>query len=294
VFAPGVVVPTTSQNVWCPVEGSRTIRSIWPEGMAVKKGFPVCLLDSSDFEARLASLDPVRDSAEAGRLRTQIERCQVFAPKDGVIVHGNDPDRPERRDIEKDAVVRERQLLFRVIDLDGPMAIEARVQESVADHVRPGLRARIRLDALVVLTGRVESIAPRPDPRRPSQDDAPVYTTRLSIDERPPWIRPGLSGRVEILLDQLEDALSVPREATIRYGGKDHVAVKRPDGGVDWREVVLGGRNDRVVEVRKGLRGGETVARNPYFVMSPEERREKLGIPAAKDSGQAAAPEKAP
>ena len=46
----------------------------------------------------------------------------------------------------------------------------------------------------------------------------------------------------------------------LRSGGKDQVAVKKPDGGFEWREVVLGDTDGTVVEIKQGLKSGEQVA----------------------------------
>ena len=59
------------------------------------------------------------------------------------------------------------------------------------------------------------------------------------------------------------------------------VAVKKPDGGFEWRDVVLGastlgdGTRD-YVEVKEGLKSGESVILNPIGLLSEEERLAKF------------------
>ena len=65
---------------------------------------------------------------------------------------------------------------------------------------------------------------------------------------------------MEFLVSDLDKVISVPVESIVRYNERDHVAVKKAEGGWDWREVTLGVSNDRVVEVKKGLKSGEQVA----------------------------------
>ena len=99
-----------------------------------------------------------------------------------------------------------------------------------------------------------------------------------------------MTAQVEILVTELDDVLSVPVQAVLRYDGKDHVAVKKPDGGFEWRDVDLGISNDKLVEVKHGIQSGEIVAFNPLSLMSDEEKRaKKIGgaDPARHPAGNA-------
>ena len=103
-----------------------------------------------------------------------------------------------------------------------------------------------------------------------------------------------MTAQVEILVTELDNVLSVPIAAVLLYDDKDHVAVKKPDGGFDWREVTLGLGNDDAVEVKQGLKSGERVALDPVALMSEEEKREKkIGEPTKPAAAPDAAPPKA-
>ena len=71
--------------------------------------------------------------------------------------------------------------------------------------------------------------------------------------------------------------LSVPVQAIVNFDGKYHVAVKKPGGGFEWREVVLGHADEKVVEVKQGLKSGDVVIFEPLALMSEEEKRQKFG-----------------
>ena len=75
--------------------------------------------------------------------------------------------------------------------------------------------------------------------------------------------------------------LAVPVAAILQFDGKDHVAVKKPGGGFEWREVTLGETDGKSVEIKQGLRAGESVILDPVGLMSEAERRAKLGTPTA-------------
>ena len=236
----------------------------------------------ADELAKEQTLELEKD--KEAKLDRQIKSCKLYAPGDGVVVYANDPsrfglNRPPQ--IAVGATVRERQLIFRVPDPSGPMWVNTKVHEAKVDRIKPGLRARIEVDAFadLALAGTAESINPFPDPRSLFNEDFRIHTAHVTIDKGPSGLRPGMTAQVEILVNELDNVLSVPIVALVRYDGKDHVAVKKPDGGFDWREVTLGVSNDTLVEVRQGIQSGEVVALKPLALLSEQEKRKIFGGP---------------
>jgi multidrug efflux pump subunit AcrA (membrane-fusion protein) len=76
--------------------------------------------------------------------------------------------------------------------------------------------------------------------------------------------------RVEILVADRDNALSVPVKAVIHYDDKDHVAVKKPDDGFEWREVTVSDSNGTELEIKQGLNSGEQVSLDPTSLLSEE------------------------
>ena len=219
------------------------------------------------------------EKVKAKKLERQIERCSLRAPGDGVLVYANDPARGQPL-IEEGATVRERQRICRVIDLSDPMRLNVKVHESLVDQVLPGMTAQIRVDALPgrALTGSVLTVRPRPDPNnRP--DGLKLYTTFVAIDQGKVGLRPGMSAQVEILIKALDNVLSVPDAAVVRFDDKDHVAIPKPEGQVEWREVTLGLSNGESVEVKAGLNPGDLVILDPVDRMPQEIRRKTVPQP---------------
>ncbi|SIN75870.1 RND family efflux transporter, MFP subunit [Singulisphaera sp. GP187] len=191
-------------------------------------------------------------------LEAQIDFCKLYAPTDGLLVHANLPG-----GIEQGTSIMGRQNFVRVDDLDQPFRLHAKAKEAYVHQLRPGLRVRIKVDAFPdqVMTGLIESVAPRPAPRTAGQQsDTKVYDTIVIIENRPRGLRPGMTALAEIFVLDLDDVLSVPLQAVRRDEENDYVAVKKPDGDVDWREVTLGESDGWVVEIKRGLKSGERVA----------------------------------
>ena len=225
------------------------------------------------------------------KLERQIARSVLVAPSDGAVVYANDPGRiggNNRVQIEEGATVRERQLIFSVVALDGPMVVNAKVKEANIDRVRPGQRVRIKVDAFSneTLTGAVVRVSPLPDANTFFEKSTKVYATRVRIETGLRGLRPGMTAEVEIPIVELDDVLSVPCKAVLHFDDKDRVAVKGPGGGFEWRDVTAGETDGTSVEIKQGLRGGESVILDPAALMSEAEKRAKFGVPASPPPGR--------
>jgi HlyD family secretion protein len=213
------------------------------------------------------------------KLGKEIKKCVLVSPGNGTIVYGDGFDRKENlHRIEVGATVRDRQPIFKVVDFDGPMRVVAKINESRVERVTQGMHARISVNAFPgkTLTGVVEGVAPKPDPQRSFEHTSKVYTALIRIENRFPELRSGMTADVEIPIVELDGVLTVPILAVLHFDDKDHVAVKRPGGGFEWRDVILGEANDTSVVIKQGLRRGESIILAPLDLISEVERRENF------------------
>jgi RND family efflux transporter MFP subunit len=223
------------------------------------------------------------------KLNTQISKCVLKAPNDGLVVYANEQQMmrggSNQPMIEEGAQVRERQKIFSLPDINH-MRVNTKVHESMVDRVKQGQRGRIRVDAFPAeqLGGAVRSVQPLPDPTNFFSSDIKVYTTLVDIDTTMSGLRPGMTAQVEILIEQLDDVLAVPIQAILEFKGKDHVYVITPDGPVR-REVKVGTSNERLVQIVEGLKDGEEVAMNPGALLTDQERRDAFAV-ASKGTGK--------
>src|SRR6185312_15590436 len=88
-----------------------------------------------------------------------------------------------------------------------------------------------------------------------------------------------MTAQVEILVTELDNVLSVPIAAVVHFDDKDQVAVKTPEGEIEWRKVTLGLNNGAMVEVKNGLRPGDLVVLDPAAHMSEAKKRKAIFYP---------------
>ena len=201
-------------------------------------------------------------------LNEQLEKCTIRAKKPGLVVYGGAGDdmvyygNEER--IREGATVRERQAIITIPDMTR-MSVKVKVHESYIKKVKKGQKARITVDAFPdkILTGEVTKVGVLPDSQnRWMNPDLKVYLTTVTVDGTQDWVKPGMSTKVEILVNKLEDCLYVPVQA-VSPDGEKQVCYVAGSLKPDRREVHLGEFNDEFIEIKDGLSEGDRVLLSP-------------------------------
>jgi len=219
----------------------------------------------ADLKARESEFN--RQKTKLDKLNDQINKCRIKAPVDAMVVyattatgerHGNQQPLAEGQE------VRERQELI-YLPTAAAMRAEIKVQESALRKVSLGLPVRVTVDALPgrVFYGAVSKIGVLPDAQSQwLNPDLTVYSTAIDLQGDMKDLRPGMSCRAEVIVDQYDDALFVPVQAVTRVSGKPTVYVKT---GSDFepRTIEVGLDNNRVIRVASGLKEGEVVSLTP-------------------------------
>jgi hypothetical protein len=175
--------------------------------------------------------------------------------------------------------VRENQHLIDLPDLS-TMAASVQVPEARIHQVRLGLKATASIEAQmeVMFRGTVSKIALLPDyVNRWLNPDLKTYLTEITIDEDQDiaFLRPGMTAKVEILVDQLTEAVFVPVQSITTIDGAPVCYILK-EGQFVPRSVELGESNDSFVVVRAGLDEGDLVQLNaPRPQGMPPERKDK-------------------
>jgi len=241
-------------------------------------------LDRTQARARsmLAQAEARRLSAEArydlqaermDKAERQIAACMIKAPAPGLVVYASSSEifmrrgggGGTRRTIAEGETVYERQKIITLPDT-AEMIAEIAVHEAEVDKVRPGQRAVITLDPFPdeEFKGQVLKVAQLPDASRGFLNpDLKVYTTQVLIEGTYDYLKPGMSAKVEILVQQLKDVVIVPVTVVANRQGKKVCFVVTPGGSSQERVIKTGAFDDTFVEIVEGLEDGEKVLLNP-------------------------------
>ncbi|MFO8015062.1 MAG: efflux RND transporter periplasmic adaptor subunit [Phycisphaerae bacterium] len=200
------------------------------------------------------------------KLEKQLAACTIRATAPGMVIYGTSTNYYARmRDpIEIGDGVHKGQKIITIPDTAEMDAI-VRVHESWVERIKPGLPVRVVADPFPdrVFTGQVIRVAPLPDPQsRYMRTGLKVYTTQVALEGEQRILRPGMSAKVEIIIDQLTNVLCVPLQAVAtRWGGKVCYVVSRK--GLEARPVETGQFNASFIEIKDGLAEGEFISLVP-------------------------------
>ncbi|MGE3315109.1 MAG: HlyD family efflux transporter periplasmic adaptor subunit [Planctomycetaceae bacterium] len=247
------------------------------------------VLEKFTREKTLKQLESTRDAAEArkrseqaafelekgrlDRLQRQLEYCVIKAPQSGMVIYANEQGRGRSNQtaptIEEGAIVREQQTLIRLPNLSR-MQVKVTVHETKVDQIRPGMPARIKIQDRE-FTGKVVSIANQPEPGGWMSSNVKEYATNVAIDGETNDLKPGMTAEVEILVADQKDVLMTPVSAVVEQRGKFYAWVRNGKTN-ERRPLLLGKTNDKVIEVRDGLKQGDQVLLNPRAVVAEAQQ----------------------
>ncbi len=196
-------------------------------------------------------------SAKLELAKQQLARCEVKADVPGIVVYKEVFFGSERRRPQVGDQVWANQPLLILPDIS-KMVVDTKVRETDIHKVERNQEVSVRVDAYpdLRLSGEVTlvgTLAREEKERR----GAKFFGVKVLVNESEPRLRPGMTARVEIEVEERASAVYVPLEAVFERGGRHLVfpAARRPRP----REVALGPSNADFVVVEKGLTAGERV-----------------------------------
>ncbi|MCW5982308.1 MAG: HlyD family efflux transporter periplasmic adaptor subunit [Bryobacteraceae bacterium] len=186
-------------------------------------------LHEASGKAKIASLTRARDHAqsEVDLVKHRLEEMEVKAPITGIIVYL--PNYAQGWMNAKPFKVGDQawpgMALAEVPDLD-TLEMEGKIEEIDRARAAPGNDARVRVDSLPELTipAALEQISPL---TQLSFEWPPVATFRgyARLKQTDPRLRPGMNGSMDIVVERLPDAISIPAKALFTRRGQPVVYI---------------------------------------------------------------------
>jgi len=210
------------------------------------------------------------------KLHEQIEACTIRAPAPGQVVYWSSTQRWVRVRIEQGAEIPEGYRIITIPDVS-KMKIEINVHETWIGKIQLGQEAKITVEAFPdkPFTGKVTKKAPLAAQRGSWDPDVKVYTTDVTFEGTHDFLKTGMTGKVEVLVDEMQDVLYVPIQSVVTEADETKVCYVMASRHAEKREVETGWFNDDFVEIRAGLTEGEKVLLNPVRWTEPEPAKEE-------------------
>ena len=184
-----------------------------------------------------------------------MNRCEILATVSGLVIYKEVFFGSEKRRVQVGDQVWPNQPLIMLPDLS-QMTVETQVRETDIYKVEKNQQVLISVEAYPELTleGEVSfigTLAQEDQARRGGK----YFTVSILVKKSDPRLRPGMSARVELLVERLEKAHYVPLEAVFVRGGRHYVYVMR-GRSPEVQEVLVGPQQRESHRDRDQARGG--------------------------------------
>lgn len=213
----------------------------------------------TDVEEKQKSLDDLKE--RSAKLQQQLDACTMRAPEDGLVLYSTSVDRGRRELIQEGMQVHQNEWLIRLPDTRKMKAV-LKVSESQKQRLDDSKEYRAAVSILGVpqpIGASLTKIAVLPDgSQRWWNPDLKEFPVELTLDSTPPGVKPGVRVDAEILVERLDDVLTVPLAAIYSVAGESYVFL-RDQQDVRPQKVTIGKSNETHAVVNSGLAPGNAV-----------------------------------
>lgn len=220
-------------------------------------------LNLASSASKIASLKAARDkvNAEVELTNYRISQMEVRSPGDGIVsfLMNYSQGWMNAKPFKVGDNVWPGSVIAEIPDIR-TLELKAKVEEIERGRIAVGQEVRIIMDPFPEkpFPGKLASISPLTEKsfeEWPPMRSFRAFGAMTGVDAR---LRPGMNGRLDIVIGRLRDAISVPARAVFSRGGRPVVLVAAANGLKPVKVEVLA-RNPDEVAVR-GIDAGAQVA----------------------------------
>lgn len=196
------------------------------------------------LEKQLVLLGLPESAVKKTRADKTIATFSIFAPISGAV---------EERNVVLGETVEPNKVIFKIVD-PSTVFIEGSAFDEALPQLRIGQTVRIRLGSYPkeIFTGKIARFSPSIDPQKR------VLRLWAEVPNRAGKLKPNLFAEMDVVVGGGQEVLAIPMEALITAEGQSFVFVEEK-GSFRRADVILGARDDRFAEVKKGLLPGDHV-----------------------------------
>lgn len=201
----------------------------------------------SRYLAALAQVDLARaqltqNSARLEELRINLQNTSVVSPVDGFV---------GKRTVDPGAMVNTNTAIASVVDISR-LRLVANIVEKDLRMVGVGDEATVEVDAYPgeKFSGKIARVSPVLDP------STRTAAMEVEIPNGDGKLRPGMYARINLTVEEHDNALVIPKTAVIDYSSQRGVWVPNDNDRAMFVPLKLGIENAEAVEVLDGLKEG--------------------------------------
>lgn len=222
-----------------------------------------------EVAAHLISLHQANLQKEQARLQglqekyqnalKELEKTSIYAPIPGLVIYNEIPATGKTRKIQVGDAVWSHQGLISLPDISR-MLVDTQVREVDIHKVELQQAVLIQVDAYPDMRyhGYVHLIGSLAKADRNLPSGTKYFQVQVLLKESDERLRPGMTARVQILVERFDDVLYVPLEGVFEHQDH-HVCYVAQGKEPQKRRVEVGKFNDDFILIKEGLQEGEQI-----------------------------------
>ncbi len=230
--------------------------------------------ENSDEKTNQIDIDRTRSHTfwyhrQYDQITESISKYTLYAPADGIVVYQKTWSGQNLEPIKEGDTIWPGNGIAFIPDLR-EIQVMTQVAETDVSKIKVGMPVRMKMDSIsdLVLTGKIAEIGNLAMERERSAGSGNVSTEESSgirvfevlvdVVGVDPRLRPGMTCKVEMILESFPSVIYVPLKAVHIEGNSKYIFVKKA-GKQERRIVTLGKQNEKDVIIAKGLESGEEI-----------------------------------
>ncbi len=197
-------------------------------------------------------------------LEEQLTSCIIKAKLPGLVAYGGADDNYYTSrfydGISSGATLKNGQPIITIPDMS-KLGVEVNIHESHIKKIELGQKVYITAESVPdkTLIGRIAKVAVLPDSNASRYNPSlKVYPATVEIEGTHDFLKPGMSAKVEIIVNELEDVTYVPVQAVF-VENSEHFVFLKTLSGYKRQPVKIGAYNNDFIELQEGVDAGDKV-----------------------------------
>lgn len=199
---------------------------------------------SATRNASQAQISQAQASLESAKV--QLDRTKVVAEIDGVISSCN---------VTVGSIASPQSPAMTIVNMDN-VKLKLNVSDDAINKLTPGSKAYVTISAASdkVYEGTVANISPAAD------SQTLLYPVEVYLTNTDGNIKPGMFASIKLVLDNVENTISVPLNAVLEKSGEQYVFVVDESTNTAVKTTVTTGvKNEENIEILSGVKEGQKV-----------------------------------
>ncbi|MBO6101901.1 MAG: efflux RND transporter periplasmic adaptor subunit [Opitutales bacterium] len=221
----------------------------------MRKGFAI-LKDFDDAKTTLgkAQIQLSVKESEWEKAKDNLSKTTIVAPQSGTVTG---MDLTPGQVIVGAGSVNAGTLLMQISSFND-LYVEVNINEIEVEKIHSQSVPKITFDSMknVSFSGKILSMSPSAK----LENNIRVFPVKVAFQANGTKIRSGISANVEFPISSAENVCAVVLSAVYSDGNVKYVFARREDGSWEKRRVEIGISDIHYVEIKRGLKEGETIA----------------------------------